>query len=259
MEYGFLVVEGQHEIEFVGRLLKKYGISRVTYKADLDKFWSDSNIIPTSFPPDDNLLKRVPIPVFFQNDDYSIAIHSAIGLDNIATTLKATLINNENILIESKGVGIIFDADYDLKFTIDKYQEFRDSLIDVIELPGNPGEILEQDLNTGAYILPDNSNQGTLENILIKCAHISYQNIYELADEFVDSVDLQNLNANDRRDIIKPTGKNKALIGCIGNILRPGKAIQVSLQDNEWICDSSLIIRELINAGEFIEKLFDLK
>ena len=63
--YGYLVVEGPHDIEFAARLLREYGLRRITYKRYLEPFWEA--VIPKIFPINDNLLKRVPVPVFLEN------------------------------------------------------------------------------------------------------------------------------------------------------------------------------------------------
>ena len=39
-KYGYLVVEGPHDVEFVYRLLSPFGMSRVRLEKDLDPFFS---------------------------------------------------------------------------------------------------------------------------------------------------------------------------------------------------------------------------
>ncbi len=38
-KYGYLVVEGPHDIEFVYRLLRPFGLNRIRFEADLDPFF----------------------------------------------------------------------------------------------------------------------------------------------------------------------------------------------------------------------------
>lgn len=64
MSHSYLVVEGPHDIEVIGRVLRNYGFVKIEQMSELDSFWYD--LIPKSYPPGGNLLKRVPVPIFFQ-------------------------------------------------------------------------------------------------------------------------------------------------------------------------------------------------
>ena len=105
--YGYLVVEGPHDIEFAARLLREYGLRRITYKRYLEPFWEA--VIPKIFPINDNLLKRVPVPVFLENETHSIAIHGAQGITRLVEMLDETcaVLNHNQIA----SYGFILDAD----------------------------------------------------------------------------------------------------------------------------------------------------
>ncbi len=103
------MVEGPHDVEFVARILRPYGLDRIGVKADLDVFWH--GLVPNSFPSDgQDLLKRVPVPIFFQHSTHSVAIRSAGGGDaRLAQAVQEGL----SVLDPTKlvGVGLILDAD----------------------------------------------------------------------------------------------------------------------------------------------------
>ena len=82
-EFTYIAVEGPHDIEFVARLLKPNGFARVRKLSDLDPYWG--NLVPKDFPPDDDLLKRVPVPLFFQTATRSVAIQSATGVSRLVS------------------------------------------------------------------------------------------------------------------------------------------------------------------------------
>ena len=106
--YGYLVVEGPHDVEFVARLLKTHDFHRVQHLRDLEQFWE--RLVPRTFPPDGDLLKRVPIPTFFQNSTHSIAVHAAIGESAMIKRLeesRAALSDETSI----SSYGLILDAD----------------------------------------------------------------------------------------------------------------------------------------------------
>lgn len=106
-KYGYLVVEGPHDVEFVYRLLSPFGMSRVRLEKDLDPFFLP--LIPRDFPPDGDLQKRVPIPLFLQGATHAIAVHSAAGETRLIETVE-----ERSITIDYSGltgIGILLDSD----------------------------------------------------------------------------------------------------------------------------------------------------
>ena len=258
MVYGYLVVEGYHEVEFVGRLLKNTSLKRIIRRAALDEFWA--RIADLSYPPDGDIVKRVPVPAFFQNNDYSIAVQSAIGLNQLHTTLVGTLINHDVLLQDAVGIGIVLDADYDQGGANARFMQVKDAVESSLPLrmPDEPGNVRKGSPNSGIFVLPDNGNDGTLETILLRCATIVYPNLLSSARTFIHQVNLNELKSDDKRDLVKPSGTDKAIVGCVGNVLRPGKAIQVSIQDNRWVSKQTLRLPEVIIFKEFLTELFNL-
>ena len=57
-KYGYLVVEGPQDVEFVYRLLSPLGMRRIRLEADVDPFLSP--LIPHDYPPKGDLQKRMP-------------------------------------------------------------------------------------------------------------------------------------------------------------------------------------------------------
>ena len=85
-KFGYLVVEGPHDVEFMYRLLSTHGLGRVKMMDALDPFFVP--LVPRSFPPDDDLQKRVPVPLFSQSGTHSVAVHSAIGDSRLIQTVE---------------------------------------------------------------------------------------------------------------------------------------------------------------------------
>src|SRR4051794_33484788 len=85
-KYGYLVVEGPHDVEFVYRLLSPYGLKRIQFETVLDVFFHP--LIPRTFPPDGDLQKRVPVPLFLHSTTHVVAIHSAVGDSRLVETLE---------------------------------------------------------------------------------------------------------------------------------------------------------------------------
>lgn len=252
MKFGYLVVEGHHEIEFIGKILKaNLSTKRITKLVDLPEFWHQ--IIPKVFPVMGDLLKRPPVPSFFQNDSISIAIHSAVGDTQLVNYLDNTL----TVLGDSFcSIGVVADADGNLPIDRNKIlvNELRKRTN--LDFDYTPGNVISSKIKLGTYILPNNKSEGTLEKLLLQCAGINYSHVLEGATTFINSLDLSKFDVKDLKDFTSPAGKSKATIGCIGQVLRPGKAIQNSLQDNRWVDDSTLQLPDIAELSSFVTKLF---
>jgi hypothetical protein len=257
MKYGYIIVEGYHDAEVIGHILRRENLISITKLEELDQYWKF--LVPRNFPIDGDLMKRVPVPLFFQNNEYSIAVQIAGGdLKEIRKRLKATLENRDTLLEDVVGIGITVDADYGNDGAIGKFNQLKKELNSLIKLPENPGQVLKAKPKTGVFIFPDNRNKGTIENILLKCGQKVYSSILNGATNFVGSVNLKLLNKNDKLDFKKMSGRDKAKIGCVANILRPGRAVQVSIHDNDWISDPTIIIPEVAALKRLLEELFEL-
>ncbi|MFO7904654.1 MAG: DUF3226 domain-containing protein [Planctomycetota bacterium] len=248
-------MEGPHDIEFAARLLRRWNLHRVKSESRLDRFWED--LIPRTYPPKGDLLKRVPVPLFLQNDSHSIAIHGAIGDTRIVHTVEenCALIDVDSIT----GIGLILDSDTQ-RSPADRYDAIRGEL-------DSRGFMLPEDLGTvasgaprfGAFVLPDNTSTGTLEDLLLECASLTYPNLLASAKTHIaNAVDDPTLDPHDRADFNKPAGRNKAIVGSIASVLRPGKAIQVSIQDNRWVNGETLKRSRIRAIQEFLVSLLEL-
>jgi hypothetical protein len=254
-KYGYLVVEGPHDIEFVYRLLSPLGLRRIRLEADVDPFLT--RLIPHDYPPDGDLHKRMPVPLFLQSGTHAIAVHGAAGNARLIQTVEE---NTQLIgLAGLTGVGIILDADTD-QSPVDRYVTIRDQLrAKNLAFPDDAGVVSLTTPRLGAFILPDNQAQGTLEDILLECGGQVYPNLLSTATAHVDAASQdQSLLSEDLEELRKPAGRKKAILGSVASILRPGKAVQVSIQDNRWLCDAALAIPRVRAVQDFLANLLEL-
>ncbi len=136
-KYGYIIVEGPHDVEFVCRLLRPFGLHRIQFEVDLDPFFVP--LIPRKYPPDGNLLKRMTTPLFLQSSSHAVAIHSAIG----DTRLIQTVEENAGFIDvgQMTGVGIILDSDSQISVA-DRYAKIRTGMqAKGFLLPAIPGSI----------------------------------------------------------------------------------------------------------------------
>lgn len=252
MRFAYFVVEGPHDVEAIGRVLKQYEFEKVKNLSELHEMWL--SMIPRQYPPDGNIVKRIPIPTFFQKEGYSVAVHSVGGNSQLVRTLKLTLKN----VIEKEGnkepvsIGVFLDADS--MSAQDCCTNICESLNDIegfSEIRA-PGEIvIFPNKRIGIHIFPNNKDHGTLEQVLIQCAEIVYPNLLIAASKYLDEVEVKYKQKWGHSD------SSKVLVGCISNVLRPGKSNQVSIQDNQWISESTANVLSVKILREFICNLLD--
>jgi hypothetical protein len=231
-KYCYLLTEGAQDIAFLIKLLKYQGIKQIEKRSKVDSFWDE--LIPKTFPYNDELNRQVPVPKFLEGDGLSIALQGAVGDTRLVNTIQEdlALIPQEQLF----GIGIILDADNrEPQERFDKIKTELEKLQLGLYIASHPGIVTHSKVKFGIFVLPDNQSKGTLENILIECGERNYQQLIELSREYISKIDESKLKSSDLREIRKPAGKNKAIIGGVSNILKPGRTLQVSLQDNDWI------------------------
>lgn len=256
-KYGFLVVEGPHDVEFVYRLLRPFGLKRVRLESELDAFLS--SLIPREYPPGGDLQKRMGTPLFLQSASHALAIHSATGDSRLVKTVQ------ENLAIldaaQLTGIGILLDADHGKAVSATARYAAIQETMQAIALPldGAAGTVTGAGPKRGCFVLPDNAAQGTLEDILLECAQSAYQGLLASATTHADAaLNDANLTLEDLKDIKAPSGRSKAIVGAIASILRPAKATQVSIQDNRWLRGGTLDLPRVKAVQDFLAALFEL-
>ncbi len=257
-KYGYIVAEGPHDVEFVSKILSPFRFKTIQYIDDLDPFFRE--LIPRVFPipPQGDILKRIPIPLFIENETHSIAIHSANGDSRLIDTIE----ENNKLLDKDKitGVGILLDSDQVLDPQI-RYSNIKKRLeIKQFHPADSAGLITDGPPKLGVYMLPDHQSQGTLEDLLLECAAIVYPNLLTSAQTHIKNAEDDGaLKEPDLEDFRKPSGRKKAVVGSIASVLRPGKAVQVSLQRDRWLRDETLDIPRVKAFQNFLVNLFEIQ
>ncbi|MBK1643243.1 hypothetical protein CKO25_00950 [Thiocapsa imhoffii] len=254
-KYGYLVVEGPHDVEFVYRLLSPFGLKRVRFESDLDDTLRP--LIPREYPPGGDLQKRMPVPLFLISDSHAIAVHSAIGDTRLVETIEENLALLDRSTVTS--IGLILDSDKQTAAS-ERYARIRDRMGKIgLLLDEKPGALTLGAPRLGAFVLPDNAAAGTLEDLLLESAALVYPCLLDTARHHVDAEGKASCCLpEDLEDLAKPAGRNKAIIGAMASILRPGKAVQVSIQDNRWLRDQALSVPRIKAVQDFLRNLFDL-
>lgn len=230
----YLAVEGQHDAAFIGRLLKEGGFTLVRHKQDLDPAYT--RLVPTGFPHEDDLLKRVPVPFFYQKPDHAVALHPAGGESELAA---CAVIAVPQVARAVDAIGFVLDAD-DKRSPVERLTKLATRISEKspapgFSLPAAPGRVHPGLPRCGVFVMPDNVNCGTLEDLLIEGAGVHYGDLLAQASSYVQSVDRAQLTGEDMAEIEAPAGCKKAQVGVVSAVLKPGKAIQTSIADNRWL------------------------
>ncbi|MFM8332363.1 MAG: DUF3226 domain-containing protein [Candidatus Methylumidiphilus sp.] len=257
-KYGYLVVEGPHDVEFVYRLLRPLGLRRKRKVDEVDA--SIARLIPKEYPPDGDLQKRMSTPLFLQSNTHAIAIQNATGDSQLTLKLEeaVAMLGLSGIVLSS--LGILLDSDTKT-LAASRYFDIRQDMKKMgFALPEKPGDVALGPPRIGAFVLPDNASAGTLEDLLLDSANVVYPNLLDSAISHIDTA-LTNpdLLPVDLEDFNKPAGRKKAIIGAMASILKPGKAVQVSIQDNRWLKDKkALELPRIKSVQAFLKTLFEL-
>jgi hypothetical protein len=163
------------------------------------------------------------------------------------------------------GVGLLIDADLDKKESaLMRFEKLKraieaESLPFELAFPPSPGIVSQGMPRAGIFVLPDNSNAGTLEVLLLQCAHDVYPELKTAAQNYLSNAkQAKDLDENDLKELNKPAGLAKATVACIASVLRPGKAVQTSLQDNRWLEEPLARLPEVAAVQRFLFDVFDL-
>lgn len=84
------------------------------------------------------------------------------------------------------------------------------------------------------FVFPDNTKEGNLEDLLLETAKIAYPELLKLAEAYIKEA------AKLQKTLKKEQNVKKAKVGCVANTMKPGKANQVSIADDEWISEKTL-------------------
>lgn len=230
----YIAVEGQQDAAFIGRLLKDAGFRIVVHKKDLDPAYT--RLIPTDFPYEDDLLRRVPVPFFYQTLDHAVALHPAGGESELAGRAVIAVPQISGVV---EAIGFVLDAD-NKGTPVERLGKLATRISErsqtpAFTLPATLGTIQAGPPRCGVFVMPDNVNSGTLEDLLLDCAGVHYQGLLAQAGSYVQAVDRTRLREVDLAEIDAPAGPKKAQLGAISAVLKPGKAIQNSIADNRWL------------------------
>lgn len=258
-----IMVEGAHDIAVMERLLQLNGIQqRVRSETELPSVWIHT--IPGVYPFTEGRLERItPVPSFMKNEEISVAIKNANSDTEIMPALSQLMdIMQVREKDQLDGIMLICDADRKKadekrKQLLNDYREKPDfkiiwekgavsgktasggcGITEDLENPTLDIGIKQVPLYT--FLFPDNETEGNLENLLLETAQAVYPELLKLAEDYIVQA------AEYQKKLKREAYAKKAVVGCIANVMKPGKANQVSIADDGWISEETLEVCRML-------------
>jgi len=260
----YLIAEGVHDITFFARILRKrFAAVQIKHADQLDGGYREW-LASFKWPHGGDIARlSVPAPEFYlcpareQRDAATIALVNALGIDNIVKKLLVDLEAFRHAGVELHALGVVLDSD---DRTAEQSFEQTCAALQRLELtsPDRLGEFVAGSPSVGLFVLPDGQRAGTLEDVLIPLGQHVYGPLFAVAEPFIDTMRgvVKGLGGKESAELKKPSGSKKALLSAVSAVLKPGRAIQATLQDHRWISEDTLEHPEIAPSVRFIERLF---
>lgn len=267
----YVVTEGVHDVTFLGKLLgREHGAKQIVTDDGLDDV-HQKWLKVTGKWPGTTLVKgvqrfqidrfAVPAPAFYRlPDERTVALRNAEGIDKITS-----IIEGDMVFFEREGtpdvIGIVLDSDE--KDPAVRLQSLNESLREKkvnLSIPPSWGEISTGSPRVGVFSLPEPGVAGTLEDLLLALGKVAYPELLASADDYAQrwQSHLQSTGTiahGDWKGLRKPAGVKKATITAMTAMLKPGKAMHMSLQDHGWISATTKDVPALTACITFLRDL----
>jgi hypothetical protein len=260
----YILAEGVHDVAFLGRLLKLgFGASRVRTMEALDegrRAWMSSFKWPSTRGDATNIDRlAVPAPVFHRLAAGTlVALRNAEGIDRMFAMLERDLESFDRDRNGPDTIGVVRDSDKEPPEQ--QFQEIAVKLQDLkLAVPQGFGHVAGSAPRIGVFALPEPGVAGTLEDVLLSLGEVAYPELFMAARSYVEQFRNQaELGGSDWKELRAPAGPKKATIGAMTAMLKPGKSMQTSLDDNGWVSEATKAAPALQPCLSFLHALLAL-
>lgn len=241
ISFAVIVAEGIHDSRAIAKFLELKEYREVKKYSQIPEPLQP--VIPQKYPwrgGGDELSWLVTHPSFFQKDEKWVLVSNANGESNLGKELTENLLAFRAQFIKKSLAAVAIIADADTKTGSEKQMSVSNRIVqgffgreDLSFDTSQPSQIgaYEKEVPLHQYIFPNNIDCGTLERLLIDGGRVVYPELLEKAEAYVDYAKTQEVC----RETLKNFNGDKAAVGVVSNMLRPGKANQVSIHDDDWI------------------------
>lgn len=274
--FSYLVTEGVHDVAFLGKLLTVvHSAKRIKKLEELPgpfQQWLGSFKWPRKTKAHHDIERlAVPAPEFhLLGSKHIVVLRNAQGISEIYNTLAVDGEAFARLSLRPEALGIFLDSDAEPPAV-----RFADVTAKLQALdrpvPDALGAVTSTAPRMGVFSFPEPGCSGTLEDLLVPLGKTAYPELYEEAQtftnrwiekttpEFVGNGEQKRSGLHsespDWKEFRKPAGAKKATLGAMTAILKPGKALQASLSDNQWLHARVREVDCLKPCLEFLDKL----
>lgn len=258
--FAYLITEGVTDATLIVRVLRRYfSMQPIKDRSQLPeqaKAWLGGFKWPTG---DDISRLSVPAPVFLRGNDISVAVRNAEGLTKIQNTLKS----DDEVFYRSNWqpdtLGILLDGDNETpadRLTATKNQVHPGDSFPPLTNLQTAGSVATDSngRRVGVFVFPDCQTPGTLENLLLPLGESAFADLHAESERFIASVSSKNWPGECYKEFKKPAGSEKALLSTMAAVLKPGKNLNASIQDHDWVPSNGLP-KPLEPVVEFLQQL----
>ena len=263
----YILVEGQQDVLFIGRIFQTLGVPDVQNVDDISSVWTP--LVDTHRLTEHRGLiaahrQGLDIHQLFKGVCFQSATHSIVvrKVGGRGKEFRRNLVSIDLLLdgglAALTAVGLVPDAE-------DNPQGVRQSseaalLAVKLPIPQGQADLHFGQPKTGIYPLPRPMETGAVEDLMLDCAQSVYPSLHDGALAFIDSIDrtLPLFTSEDLAEINGPRGRVKAAVGCISSFLRPGSTVQVSILKDRWVSPSTIAIPRIAAVVSFLRDLCDL-
>lgn len=260
--FSVVVSEGVHDVMAIVKILRLKGFAEITTVDRIPEPFH--RIIQQRYPWQNDgqkLTWTVSHPSFLVKDNYWVLVSNAGGKTELANNLKSILAAFPKPFTDNALHSAALLADADQKSALEKKEELFEQLTDAFAGedyfefdPSTPKQIrrFETMKPFDVYIFPDDQGAGTLEGVLLGGAQQAYPELLAEAERYI-AYAKELPYAKELKDNFND---QKAVVGVIANVLRPGRANQVSIHDNKWFTARTLADLPLHQAlSRFIDSI----
>ncbi len=125
-----------------------------------------------------------------------------------------------------------------------------------IAFPTRPEIVYEDAKKFGLFCFPGNGLPGALENVLVPLGESLFPNLCAAAKGYVEGrAQYQIRNKSALKDLKKPQGSNKATLSAMAALLKPGKPLNASL-DDQWFKSNLRAVPAFEPLLRFLDELY---
>ena len=253
----YIIAEGVLDVVFATEVLRRcFGGTVVGEKSALPQEasrWLEQFKWPVG---DDIARKAVPAPAFILCGERFIAMRNAQGISRIGKTLNADTESFLRLRWNPDALCILLDADEEEPGT--RFGEFA-ALIENAGYPRPESLDVPMENNgvrSAVFSFPGDGQRGTLEDVLRPLACARFPGLAQHAERYVETwIRTEDAGSHDFKELRRPAAKSKALLSSMTALLKPGKSIIVSLEDQNWIPEEFERCDALVPFLRFLKEL----